>query len=42
MKVEAFETAVIAFIGNLIMCFTSHCPIIFSMSQAVDTGNINL
>jgi hypothetical protein len=26
-----FKTDVIVFIGNIIMCLTSHCPIIFSI-----------
>ena len=36
--IKTFKTDVIAFIGNFIICLTSHWPIIFS--QTVDTDNI--
>jgi len=38
--VETLITNVIVFIGNIIMCLTSHWQIIFSIHQLVDTDNI--
>ena len=43
MYVEIFKTDVIIFIGNVIMCLTSHWLMIFCIwSRFVDTGHISL
>ena len=44
VKFKTFKTDIIVFIGNVIMCLTSHWPIIFSIRvwQQADTESIRL